>query len=822
MDQTTLTLAVDSKQVNSASAALDQFAAKGKGAESAASSMEREAARLSKSAAAAQQSIRSLGVSAGQTNAALRQLPAQFTDIVTSLQAGQSPLTVFIQQGGQIKDSFGGILPAGRALLGLLTPLRLAIGGAAGAAVALAVAYEQGRRENEAFNRALILTNNAAGATAGQLANISRNVAEFGGSVSTAADAVAQLAATGRVTVANMQLVGQATVALKRSAGQDVADTVKQFEQLGRSPVEASLKLTEQYRYLTAETYRQIKALVDRNKVQEAGDLAQRVFAETAIQRTAQLEGNLGTLEKAWRAVSEGASKAWSAMLNIGRQESTQDKIRDVAEQLAAAERLVSTGTLKNGVAIDKADVERNRRRAEFLRERLNNLREVARLEERSATVQAQTQAGREEELRKAIEQDRIASQVRSAQQGSQLAQLRNDLRAQTDAYASAERTLDVMRSVGLASEEDYYEAKRALIAATSAAQVKALEAENRVLAAQQFKSDERAQQIQRDTQLANNRAEIARVQAAASAETNRLTIQETASLNAAARATQQFIDQLRLSNEARREQQRLQVESVGLSDRERQAAQTLAAENQRYAAELRKAIEDRQNNRISDAEYAKRLNALRKYHDEALAGEEQFQRDLDSARADGNRGAERAFKNYVESAKDVAGQTEQAFTNGLRGIEDAFVELAVKGKFSFKSLADSIISDLIRIQVRAQLVSSFTGLGSLFGGGGGNEDTLAAIFPQGSGRAIGGPVSPFSVHPVNERRPELLSIGGRDLLMMGSQGGTVKQAPAVQSGPTLVQNFNGYAPAEMRAQARAEGLEMARRMDRRVAWQGA
>ncbi|WP_296267472.1 phage tail tape measure protein [Pseudomonas sp. UBA6562] len=55
--------------------------------------------------------VRNTGVSAGQTAAALRQLPAQFTDIFTSLAGGQNPLLVLIQQGGQIADSFGGIGP---------------------------------------------------------------------------------------------------------------------------------------------------------------------------------------------------------------------------------------------------------------------------------------------------------------------------------------------------------------------------------------------------------------------------------------------------------------------------------------------------------------------------------------------------------------------------------------------------------------------------------------------------------------------------------------------------------------------------------------
>nr|GFB80970.1 hypothetical protein [Tanacetum cinerariifolium] len=58
------------------------------------------------------------GISAKQTAAALRGVPAQFTDIATSLQGGQAPLTVFLQQGGQLKDMFGGASPAAKALGG--------------------------------------------------------------------------------------------------------------------------------------------------------------------------------------------------------------------------------------------------------------------------------------------------------------------------------------------------------------------------------------------------------------------------------------------------------------------------------------------------------------------------------------------------------------------------------------------------------------------------------------------------------------------------------------------------------------------------------
>lgn len=55
--------------------------------------------------------VRKTGVTAAQTTAAFRQLPAQITDIFTSLAGGQNPLMVLIQQGGQIKDAFGGVGP---------------------------------------------------------------------------------------------------------------------------------------------------------------------------------------------------------------------------------------------------------------------------------------------------------------------------------------------------------------------------------------------------------------------------------------------------------------------------------------------------------------------------------------------------------------------------------------------------------------------------------------------------------------------------------------------------------------------------------------
>src|SRR5574343_1215007 len=142
---------------------------------------------------------------AKQTTAALRQVPSQLTDIFVILLGGQAPLTVLLQQGGQLKDIFGGIGPAARALAGYLTSLINPFTLAAGAAAALALAYNQGSKEADAYAKALILSGNAAGTNVNQLTAMARAVSEVTGTQSQAADAVAQFAANGNIAAASIE-----------------------------------------------------------------------------------------------------------------------------------------------------------------------------------------------------------------------------------------------------------------------------------------------------------------------------------------------------------------------------------------------------------------------------------------------------------------------------------------------------------------------------------------------------------------------------------------------------------------------------------------
>lgn len=118
------------------------------------------------------------GISAGQYKNAMRQLPAQITDVVTSLAGGQPVWLVAIQQGGQIKDSFGGIGNTLKILMGYLNPFNVGIGLAALGFGALFIAVEKSKKAiaeaNTAVKDGIGITGNAAN----ELALNIRNIAE--------------------------------------------------------------------------------------------------------------------------------------------------------------------------------------------------------------------------------------------------------------------------------------------------------------------------------------------------------------------------------------------------------------------------------------------------------------------------------------------------------------------------------------------------------------------------------------------------------------------------------------------------------------------
>ena len=352
--------------------------------------------------------------SAAQLAANLRGVPAQLTDIVTSLQGGQPALTVFLQQGGQLRDMFGSIGGAARALGGYLVSLISPLTVGAAAIAALAVAYNQGSKEADAFRLAIIKSGNAAGVTTSQLQEMAKQAAAVAGTQGANAEAITALVATGRV--AADQLVRFSTVAVQsqKLLGTSIEDTAKAFSDLGKDPVQASKKLDEQTNFLTLTLYRQIKALADQGRTADAARLAQNAYAESQERNTKTVQDNLGSLEKSWNAVAGAAKFAWDKMLDVGREDTLDDKIKKAQENLKKANDAYRSfiGTTSEKDA-DRAEAQRQL-------DRLLNIKKVGEL-------QAQNDADEKKRKEAAMQfdQDSEKSQSRRLQMEKEIAQAR-------------------------------------------------------------------------------------------------------------------------------------------------------------------------------------------------------------------------------------------------------------------------------------------------------------------------------------------------------------------------------------------------------------
>lgn len=289
-------------------------------------------------AGAATPKMRQLGDSAQRTAQQMRQVAPQITDIVTQLAAGQSPMQIFIQQGGQLKDVFGGVGPAARAVggyvLGMVNPLTITVGLVGG----LAAGFVLGSEESAKFSRQLLLSGNAAGATAGDYHQMAAGLAAIAGTKGAALDAIGEMAQSGRVAADDLQRFTGIAQQLDRLVGKPVADTAKEFAALSESPVAASLKLTQTYNYLTASVYQQIKALQDQGRETEAAKLAQDAFAQAFEERIPKMQASLGVLSRAWLEVKDAISKTGDSLLNIGRAPTLQEQIAQVRQQISQAQ----------------------------------------------------------------------------------------------------------------------------------------------------------------------------------------------------------------------------------------------------------------------------------------------------------------------------------------------------------------------------------------------------------------------------------------------------------------------------------------------------
>ncbi|EHI6968358.1 phage tail tape measure protein, partial [Escherichia coli] len=355
---------------------------------------------LSRQALAAQKA----GISVGQYKAAMRTLPAQFTDIATQLAGGQNPWLILLQQGGQVKDSFGGMIPMFRGLAGAITLPMVGVTSLAVATGALAYAWYQGDSTLSAFNKTLVLSGNQSGLTADRMLTLSRAGQAAGLTFNQASESLAALVNAGVRGGEQFDAINQSVARFASASGVEVDKVAEAFGKLTTDPTSGLIAMARQFRNVTAEQIAYVAQLQrsgdEAGALQAANDIATKGFDE----QTRRLKENMGTLETWADKTGKAFKSMWDAILDIGRPESS-------ADMLASAQK-----------AFDEADKKwqwyqsRSQRRGKTASFRANlqgawNDRENARLGLAAATLQSDMEKAGELAARDRAERD--ASQLK-------------------------------------------------------------------------------------------------------------------------------------------------------------------------------------------------------------------------------------------------------------------------------------------------------------------------------------------------------------------------------------------------------------------------
>ncbi|WP_241609700.1 phage tail tape measure protein [Rosenbergiella australiborealis] len=671
------------------------------------------------------------GQSSKQAAWAMKMIPAQMTDIVVGLSTGQSPFMVLMQQGGQLKDMFGGIGPAikgiGSYVMGLVNPFTLGAAAVAG----LGLAYYQGQQEQEAFQQSLILTGNQVGKTAGQLSDMARNVSLATGSTQgTAAGVINQLVSAGNIAGDSLQKIAGSIVNMSSVTGQATTQMVSDFESIAENPVQAISKLNDQYHFLTLATYNQIKALADEGNQQDAARVATDAYANAVNGRANDINKNLGTIESAWNAITMATKGAIDAMRDVGREQTLQQKLdaekgglgvgqwsiynagnahsQGSSSEINILQAAVNAQNDMNGaISAGNKDQQEGIKAQQFI----NNLQD-------QSLSNAQKRTKEQNLLTESLKKTRAAGISISA---SEEATLRKNI---DDKYKDPAQP---KQRKGKAYSED---------AGTKL--IDQLNQQNAALTAQVDTSDKlsTAQQalVKWEQQLANIKGK------------STLTAEQKSLL-----ANQDKITALYQQNAALEKQQQLVKQSAALSGYQSNLNRDISSRNSQYSNDesvasgarsayqqgiltQRITLEQQLNDKIIqlrqqrtsatteidrqtiDQEIAMQQSA----NDKMLADYDAHTQRMTAMRGSWSNGAEKAWQEYADSASNASGMTQTLFSDAFSSMEDAIVSFSTSGKLSFKGFANSVISDIARIAARMAISgvasSVIGGVSSLFG----------------------------------------------------------------------------------------------------------
>ena len=256
------------------------------------------------------------GMSQRQYANNLRITSMQLTDITTGLLTGQPLYMVALQQGGQLRDIWGGLGNAARALATSISSMVNPFTLAAAAVGAIGVAFYQASSRTEAINEALISTGRNASYTADGIKQLADSIDNASGvTQGRAITAITSLATTTRLSGDALTSAASAATQWASVTGSSADTVLDKFRAIAKDPLDALTKLNDAENFLTQSQYERIKALQDEGKWQQAATEAAQLYADVVAGRTREVEQNLGLISTAWMNIKNASSDSWDAVV---------------------------------------------------------------------------------------------------------------------------------------------------------------------------------------------------------------------------------------------------------------------------------------------------------------------------------------------------------------------------------------------------------------------------------------------------------------------------------------------------------------------------
>ncbi|HEE9631142.1 TPA: phage tail tape measure protein [Escherichia coli] len=708
---------------------------------------------LSRQAVAAQKA----GISIGQYKAAMRTLPAQFTDIATQLAGGQSPWLILLQQGGQIKDSFGGMLPMFRSLAGAVTLPMVGITSLVAATGALAYAWYQGDSTLSAFNKTLVLSGNQSGLTADRMLTLSRAGQAAGLTFNQASESLAALVNAGVRGGEQFDAISQSVARFSSASGVEVDKVAEAFGKLTTDPTSGLTAMARQFHNVTAEQIAYVAQLQrsgdEAGALQAANEAATKGFDE----QTRRLKANMGTLETLADKVGSAFKSMWDAVLDIGRPESS-------AEMLNKAQQ-----------AFDEADKKwqwyqsRSHRRGKTSSFRANlqgawDDRENARLGLSAATLQADLEKASEMAAR-----DRAESEASRLKYTEEAQKAYERLLTPLDKYTARQKELNKALKDGKILQADYNTLMAAAKKDYESTLKKPKQSGVKVSAGERQEDNSRTELLTLQTELrtlqahagANEKisqqrrdlwkAESQYAVLAEAAQRRQLSVQEK-SLLAHKDETLEYKRQLADLGDKVEYQKRLNE----LADQAEKFAQQQSAKQAAISAKAR-GLTDRQAQRESEEQ---RLREVYGDNPQALAKAsgalKQTWAAEDQLSGSWTAGLKSGWSQWAESAMDKFSQVKSVATQTFDGIAQNMAAMLTGSEQNWRSFTRSVLSMMTEILLKQAMVGIVGSIGSAIGGaiGGASASTGTAIqaaaanfhFATGGFTGTGGKYEPAGI----------------------------------------------------------------------------